>query len=150
MDFKKEFIKSEPWCLRCDTVNEYELTTEIRKVTVKGVPVEFEAIKAYCPHCGDPLFVYEAERINQIRCFDEYKKKKGLLTSEEIIEIRNKYGLSQTDLAKAIMVGKKNIARYEIGKIQDKSIDLLIRLLDKHPHWFGIKAETKNKELKAV
>lgn len=150
MEFKKEFIKSEPWCLRCDIVNEYELTTEIRKVTVKGVPVEFEAIKAYCPHCGDPLFVYEAERINQIRCFDEYKKKKGLLTSEEIIEIRNKYGLSQTDLAKAIMVGKKNIARYEIGKIQDKSIDLLIRLLDKHPHWFGIKAETKNKELKAV
>lgn len=150
MEFKKEFIKSEPWCLRCDTVNEYELTTEIRKVTVKGVPVEFEAIKAYCPHCGDPLFVYEAERINQIRCFDEYKKKKGLLTSEEIIEIRNKYGLSQTDLAKAIMVGKKNIARYEIGKIQDKSIDLLIRLLDKHPHWFGIKAETKNKEFKAV
>ena len=150
MEFKKEFIKSEPWCLRCDTVNEYELTTEIRKVTVKGVPVEFEAIKAYCPHCGDPLFVYEAERINQIRCFDEYKKKKGLLTSEEIIEIRNKYGLSQTDLAKAIRVGKKNIARYEIGKIQDKSIDLLIRLLDKHPHWFGIKAETKNKELKAV
>lgn len=150
MEFKKEFIKSEPWCLRCDTVNEYELTTEIRKVTVKGVPVEFEAIKAYCPHCGDPLFVYEAERINQIRCFDEYKKKKGLLTSEEIIEIRNKYGLSQTDLAKAIMVGKKNIARYEIGKIQDKSIDLLIRLLDKHPHWFGIKTETKNKELKAV
>lgn len=150
MEFKKEFIKSEPWCLRCDTVNEFELTTEIRKVTVKGVPVEFEAIKAYCPHCGDPLFVYEAERINQIRCFDEYKKKKGLLTSEEIIEIRNKYGLSQTDLAKAIMVGKKNIARYEIGKIQDKSIDLLIRLLDKHPHWFGIKAETKNKEFKAV
>lgn len=150
MEFNKDLIKSEPWCLRCDTINEYELTTEIRKVTVKGVPVEFEAIKAYCPHCGDPLFVYEAERINQIRCFDEYKKKKGLLTSEEIIEIRNKYGLSQTDLAKAIMVGKKNIARYEIGKIQDKSIDLLIRLLDKHPHWFGIKAETKNKELKAV
>lgn len=150
MEFKKEFIKSEPWCLRCDAINEYELTTEIRKVTVKGVPVEFEAIKAYCPHCGDPLFVYEAERINQIRCFDEYKKKKGLLTSEEIIEIRNKYGLSQTDLAKAIMVGKKNIARYEIGKIQDKSIDLLIRLLDKHPHWFGIKTSEKSKELKAV
>ena len=150
MEFKKEFIKSEPWCLRCDTINEYELTTEIRKVTVKGVPVEFEAIKAYCPHCGDPLFVYEAERINQIRCFDEYKKKKGLLTSEEIIEIRNKYGLSQTDLAKAIMVGKKNIARYEIGKIQDKSIDLLIRLLDKHPHWFGIKTSEKSKEFKAV
>lgn len=150
MELKRENVKTEPWCLRCDTIGEYELTTEIRHVVVKGVPVEYEAIKAYCPHCGDPLFLYEAERINEIRCYDKYKKKKGLLTSEEMIAIRNKYGLSQTDLAKAVMVGKKNIARYETGKIQDKSIDFLIRLLDKHPHWFGIKTNTRNKELKAV
>ena len=145
MKFKEHFIKSQPWCLNCDTIGDYELTTEIRKMTVKGVPVEFEAIKAYCPHCGDPLFVYEAERINQIRCFDEYKKKKGLLTSGEIIEIRNKYGLSQTDLANLIKVGKKNIARYEAGKIQDKCIDLLIRMLDQHPQWFGIAVKKQSK-----
>lgn len=143
MEFKKEFIKAHPWCLRCDTIGEFETTTEIRKVTVKGVPVEFEAIKAYCPKCGDPLFLYEAERINQIRCFDEYKRKKGLLTSEEIIEIRKKYGLSQSELAKKIMIGAKNIARYETGKIQDKSIDLLIRILNDHPELFGIKIKLK-------
>lgn len=146
-DKKDEF---NAWCIDCDSDVNYASASEIRKVTVKGVPVEFNAIKAYCPNCGAPLFVYEVERINQVRCYDEYKKKKGLLTSVEIIEIRNKYGLSQTDLAKAIMIGKKNIARYEAGKIQDKSIDLLIRLLDKHPHWFGIKTCDNNKELKAV
>ena len=146
MELKRENIKTKPFCLRCDIIGEYELTTEIRKVAVKGVQIEYEAIKTYCPHCGEPLFLYEAERINEVRCFDEYKRKKGLLTSEEMINIRNKYGLSQTDLAKAIMVGKKNIARYETGKIQDKSIDLLIRLLDKHPYWFGIKEEIPNKK----
>lgn len=138
MEYKKDFFKGQSWCVTCDIVGEYETTSEIRNVTVKGVPIEFEAIKAYCPKCGASLFAYEVERINQVRCFDEYKKKKGLLTSVELIEIRNRYGLSQTDLAKAIKVGKKNIARYESGKIQDKSIDLLIRLLDKHPTWFGI------------
>lgn len=143
MEFKKDIIKTQPWCLHCDTIGEFETTTEIRKVTIKGIPVEFEAIKAYCPKCGDPLFLYEAERINQIRCFDEYKRKKGLLTSEEIIEIRKKYGLSQSELAKKIMIGAKNIARYETGKIQDKSIDLLIRILNDHPELFGIKIKSK-------
>ena len=145
MEFKKEIVKAQPWCLRCDTIGEFETTTEIRKVTVKGVPVEFEAIKAYCPKCGDPLFLYEAERINQIRCFDEYKRKKGLLTSEEIIEIRKKYGLSQADLAKALRIGTKNIARYEAGKIQDRSIDFMIRLLNDHPALFGVKIDTSKK-----
>ena len=145
MKFREHIIKGQPWCLRCDTVGEFETTTEIRKAVVKGVNVEFEAIKAYCPKCGDPLFLYEAERVNQIRCFDEYKRKKGLLTSEEIIEIRKKYGLSQSELAKKIMVGSKNIARYEAGKIQDKSIDLLIRILDEHPSWFGIKMNPAKK-----
>ena len=143
MENKKEEFNA--WCVDCDLDVNYESTNEIRKVVVKGVPIEFNAIKAYCPHCGEPLFVYEVERINQIRCYDKYKQKKGLLTSGEIIEIRNKYGLSQTDLAKAIMVGKKNIARYEAGKIQDKCIDLLIRMLDQHPQWFGITAKNNKK-----
>ena len=141
MELKKELVKTKPFCLRCDKIGKYELTTEIRKVVVKGVLVEYEAIKAYCPHCGDPLFLYEAERINEIRCYDQYKKKKGLLTSGEMIVIRKKYGLSQTSLARAIRIGKKNIARYETGKIQDASIDLLIRLLDAHPNLFGIKSK---------
>lgn len=126
-------------CVDCDCEVEYVSKDELREVTVKGVCVSFIAKSNYCSKCGAPLFVYEDERINIIRCYDEYKLKKGLLTSSEIIEIRKKYGLSQTDLAKAIKVGKKNIARYESGKIQDASIDLLIRLLDKHPNAFGIK-----------
>lgn len=145
MKFRENVIKGQPWCLRCDTIGEFETTTEIRKAVVKGVNVEFEAIKAYCPKCGDPLFLYEAERVNQIRCFDEYKRKKGLLTSEEIIDIRKKYGLSQTDLAKALRIGAKNIARYEAGKIQDRCIDFMIRLLNDHPNLFGIKIDSSKK-----
>ena len=134
------------FCLECDSDVNYFTKPGVRSVTVKGIPVSFNSIEAYCSKCGTPIFAYEVERINQIRCFDEYKKKKGLLTSGEIIAIRDKYNLSQTDLANAIMVGKKNIARYETGKIQDKCIDLLIRMLDQHPEWFGIKIQVPNKQ----
>ena len=60
------------------------------------------------------------------------------MTSSEIIEIRNKYGLSQSKLAKLIKCGEKNIARYEKGAIQDASIDLLIRMVDLLPNYFGL------------
>ena len=141
-DKKNEF---NAWCIECDLDVNYASASEIRKVVVKGVPIEFNAIKAYCPNCGAPLFVYEVERINQVRCYDEYKRKKGLLTSGEIIDIRRKYGLSQTELAKALRIGAKNIARYEAGKIQDRCIDFMIRLLNDHPTLFGIKVDSNRK-----
>ena len=139
MKFDREKVKVKPWCLHCDTSVNFKLETHIRRAVVKGVEIKSDEIVVYCDKCGRPVFLYDAEKINQIKLYDAYKRKKGLLTTEEIIEIRKKYGLSQTELAKAIKVGKKNIARYELGGVQDACIDLLIRLLDKHPELFGIK-----------
>ena len=143
MEVKKNEFNA--WCINCDSDVNYASASEIRKVNVKGVPIEFNAIKAYCPKCGAPLFVYEVQRLKQVRCYDEYKRKKGLLTSGEIIDIRRKYGLSQTDLARALRIGAKNIARYETGKIQDRCIDFMIRLLNEHPSLFGIKVDSSKK-----
>lgn len=92
----------------------------------------------YKHHCNKDLFAPEYEKINRTNRFDEYKKLKGLLTSQDIIAIRNKYGLSQTKLASVIMCGAKNIARYETGTIQDKHIDLLLRILEEHTEYFGL------------
>ena len=136
---KPLYEEGQAWCIVCDKEVPYITKVELTKTSVKGVKVEAELKHAYCSDCGHQLFVYEYEKVNQVLIFDEYKKKKGLLTSKEMIEIRKKYGLSQTALAKAIKVGAKNIARYESGKIQDASIDLLIRLLAAHPKAFGIK-----------
>ena len=144
MEFNRENVKNKPWCLDCDIEVDFKTKIQTTKAVVKGIEVEFDAIINYCAKCGRPVFIYEAEKINQIRCYDEYKRKKGLLTTEEIIGIRKKLGLSQTGLAKAIKVGKKNITRYELGAIQDASIDLLIRLLDKHPELFEIKKIKKS------
>ena len=115
------------YCLECDHEVEYIQKDELEECKIKSVTISYVAHKAYCSKCNHPLFVYELEKVNQINRFDEYKRKRNLLTSQEIIAIRKKYGLSQTKLARLIKCGAKNIARYELGAIQDSSIDLLIR-----------------------
>ena len=90
---------------------------------------EVEIKEAYCVYCGNQVFPDKVAKQNDLIIYDEYRRLNGLLTSDEIKAIRRKRGLSQTDLAKLICCGEKNIARYETGTIQDKAFDLLIRLV---------------------
>ena len=45
----------------------------------------------------------------------------GLLTSDEIVAIRESHGLSQADLAKLLGWGEATISRYESKAIQDEA-----------------------------
>ena len=98
--------------------------------TVKGKTFDVLLKKAYCKKCGEPVFPVEINKANDIIVYDGYRKLVGLLTSEQIKEIRKKRGLSQTEFARLLDCGEKNIARYETGTIQDKAFDLLMRLAD--------------------
>ena len=61
------------------------------------------------------------------------EQKKGLLTSDEIIAIRESYGLSQVDLARLLGWGEVTISRYETKAIQDESYDIMLRLIKDNP-----------------
>lgn len=88
--------------------------------------VETEAM--VCPECG-----YAALHASQIDAFatrlaDKFRAKHGLLTSAQIRAIRNQLGMSQEEFAKYLNVGIASVKRWELGKVQDKSSDELIRL----------------------
>ncbi len=126
------------YCVNCDKETHYSTRSLLKEYVVKDVKIKELITEAFCDECGNKVFVYEIEKDNQRRIYDAYKKKVGLLTSDEIIAIREKYHLTQKKLAKLINCGEKNIARYENCAIQDKTINLLIVLLDKHPELFGL------------
>jgi len=77
----------------------------------------------------------ELIRLNDIAFKNAYKKKIGLLTSQEIIDIRNKYGISQGDLAKILGWGGKTITRYESYQVQDTAHNDLLLNVDSNPKW---------------
>lgn len=57
-----------------------------------------------------------------------YRKKLGLLSASEIRAARERLRMSQREFAEYIGVGEASIKRWELGALQDKSGDELIRL----------------------
>lgn len=123
--------KEKAYCYHCDKMVDFEIKeiNENTKVSEKGIPVNVKVKRAYCKHCGTVVpykkIDYEADRL----VYDEYKRKVGLLTSQEIKEIRLLRNLSQRELSLMLGLGEKTITRYENGAIQDRAYDILLRLI---------------------
>jgi putative zinc finger/helix-turn-helix YgiT family protein len=59
-----------------------------------------------------------------------YRKKHGLLSADEIRAIRERYGLTQADLARLLRLGGNTVSRWESGRnIQTAAMDMLLRLI---------------------
>ena len=81
-----------------------------------------------CPVCNFSAgTVQSAGKIQQIIA-DAYRKQVGLLTGEDIKQLRNEKGLTQADLAELSGFGVASIKRWETGAIQTQSADKTLRL----------------------
>ncbi len=114
-------------CLNCDG-NKFEKKNCRFTPEIKGEEVEVIAPAMICSHCSTPLM--DDEQMSHLRkmAADVYRKKHGLLTSEEIIHFRSMFGMSQTAFANYLKVGEASIKRWETYFIQDIGQDEHIRL----------------------
>ena len=128
--------KEKRLCTCC--MEEHEVSTvRINDTAVfKGVEVEYDAVCEYCDLADE---YYESDYMiseNDVAMKNAYRKKMGLLTSDEIIAIRSKYFISQSDLCILLGWGAKTITRYEGHQVQDNAHDSILRKLDNDPEWF--------------
>ncbi|MDE6999717.1 MAG: DUF4065 domain-containing protein [Lachnospiraceae bacterium] len=70
---------------------------------------------------------------NQMAARNAYRKVHGLLTSDEIVAVRENYGLTQVEAARLLGWGEATIARYESKAIQDEAYDTMLRILKEDP-----------------
>lgn len=99
-------------------------------IQVRGENIEIESNVRVCDNCGEELFDEELDEENLSRAYDEYRNKKNILGSNEIRQIREKYGLSQRTLGKILDWGEVTIHRYESGAIPDPSHNKILKLLE--------------------
>lgn len=102
----------------------------------KGVKISYEAVYEYCEAADELHAAGEMISRNDTAMKDAYRKQKGLLTSQEIGEIRKMYGITQTDLSLLLGWGAKTITRYEGHQVQDAAYDSILRKLAEDPGWF--------------
>ena len=123
-------------CTCCMEEHEVKTVQITENTSFKNIDVNYEATYFYC-ELADELYMDEAQmRSNDIAIKDAYRKIQGLLTSREIIDIRAKYGITQSDLSILLGWGGKTITRYESYQIQDKAHDSILKKLSHDPAWF--------------
>ena len=102
----------------------------------KGVLVNYEAEYFYCDYADETYSDEKMSSANDIAMKNAYRKAIGLLTTDEIIAIRSKYGISQSDLCILLGWGGKTVTRYESHQVQDNAHDTILRKLNDDPEWF--------------
>lgn len=132
-----EIIRKEcKLCLCCMEKHEVSYIRVKEKNIFKGQEVEYEAIYEYCDKADEVISSEEMTTINDLSFKNAYRKKVGLLETSQICAIRQKYGISQTDLAILLNWGEKTITRYETHQVQDAAHDTILRKIDEDPEWY--------------
>jgi len=113
-------------CYRCGKVMREGKTSLAGEYA--GEKFEVPTQTMVCAACG-----YTTLHAGQLDAFrtklaDLYREKHGLLTSQQIREIRTQLQMTQEEFANYLKVGLASVKRWELGQAQDKSNDELIRL----------------------
>ncbi len=123
-------------CPICNMEHIAEMREENKEITIKNEVVIYNEKYLFCDNAvnnNHKYFTKKLERENQKRALNTYRRKKGLLTSEEIVDLRKEYNLSQVELAKMMGWGEATISRYESNCIQDISYDIMLREIRDNP-----------------
>ena len=123
-------------CTCCMEEHEVKIVGVMEHTVFKNVHVQYEAVYSYCDRAEELYMEDDQMSANDSLMKDAYRKGQGLLTSKEIIAIRRKYGISQSDLCILLGWGQKTITRYESHQVQDKAHDTILKKIDQDPEWF--------------
>jgi HTH-type transcriptional regulator/antitoxin MqsA len=90
-----------------------------------------------CRQCGDIVLFPEQIKRNDCLVRDAWRKIDGLLTAQEIVDLRNKLGLTQQEAAKVFGGGVNAFSKYERSEvIQSVAMDKLMRAALEFPPLF--------------
>lgn len=116
------------YCPYCKKEVEYRIEKRDIK-EFKGIEVNTFENVAICNECNEDLYVNGIENENNERIFKIYRKIANIITPQDIVNLRNKYDISQRELTAILGFGKMTINRYERGGLPSKSQSDYIRLL---------------------
>ena len=119
----------EAYCASCGEDRAMQIVNRREAYPVRGESVAINAQVAHCQTCGTDVSVPSLDDANLRSAFDHYRSAHGLLTAEDIVQLRERYGLSQRSLANLLGWGLVTIQRYENGGIQDIAHDQILRSL---------------------
>jgi len=133
------------FCPYCGEYREIQIINRIEETVVKSASVSAPAIFSLCEQCGSEFA--DGDQMDQSlkNAYTAYRKMADIVTPDEIISIRNQYGISQKAYAKLLGLGELTINSFEHGSIPSKSISNLIRLTSQKKNFMELFEKNKDK-----
>ena len=123
------------YCPYCKKEVEYKI--EKRDVKeFRGIEINTYENVAVCKECHQDLYVNEIEEKNNERIYELYREKANIIKPQDIVQLREKYDISQRELTAILGFGKMTINRYERGGVPTKSQSDYIKLLIENDNKF--------------
>ena len=83
-----------------------------------------------CPKCHEVVLRFDDARKLRHRALEDYRQKYGLLSADDIRSIRERFGLTQAELARLLRLGANTISRWEAARnVQTASMDVFLRMI---------------------
>src|ERR1035438_885345 len=93
----------------------------IARVRGEEIPVRTEAM--VCNRCGFQVMTDVQSDAYTIASADAYRSRHGLLTTEELKQVRERLRMSFRTYAKYLKVSEASPKRWEAGLVQDQAMD---------------------------
>lgn len=116
-------------CPTCGTTLVEKRGTLYLPVNGEEIGVPFAA-HLRCPKCGEVVLrLQDSKRLGE-DAITIYRKKHDLLSADEIRAIRERFNLTQADLARLLRLGANTVSRWESGRnVQTAAMDILLRMI---------------------
>ncbi|MDQ7797799.1 MAG: DUF4065 domain-containing protein [Candidatus Edwardsbacteria bacterium] len=138
------------YCAYCGTTTKLKVERRQETFSVKKDPVTITSNVMVCTGCGNDLFDEKLDGQNLEQAYDIYRRKHGLVSPQDIIALREKYGLSQRSLGALLGWGEITIHRYETGMLPDEAHNGLLALLDRPANVMELFERNKSKLKPAI
>jgi HTH-type transcriptional regulator / antitoxin MqsA len=106
--------------------------------SLEGDGIPYPAEYSRCESCGEEFYTRQQSRANTRALVGIERQRAGRLTPQEILAIRQGYGVTQEQMEAIVGVGKKSWGRWENGLVcQSRSADQLLREIRFSPALFA-------------
>jgi len=116
---------TDEYCVVCGQDGPLRHEQKATEFDVRGETLHFQVPVTVCPSCGTTEVEDGLDPAEM--AFTEYRKRKELLTPQQIREMRERYRLSQRSFAALLGMSESTINRYEGGGLQNEAHDQAIR-----------------------
>ncbi|MDQ7793979.1 MAG: DUF4065 domain-containing protein [bacterium] len=119
------------YCPACSTEQPLRIESVDQTFCIHGEEVTVRGRVAFCCRCGEDVFDRELDFAALESAYAEYRRTRGIPSPQDIVAMRQKYGLGQRPLAKLLGWSPATVYRYEKGSVPAPAhAEILKRLAD--------------------